>query len=70
MEGIATDTTKLDRFMDALFQLRSERILDSSEVKTYNDELLQKPNMEFVITDLANRTYPLTYFHLGKKVDM
>jgi len=62
IEGISTDTTKLDKFMDAMFQLRSERILDSTEVKNYNNDLAQKLMMEIVIHDIANRSYPLILF--------
>jgi len=62
IEGVNTDTTKLDKFMDALFQLRSERILDSTEVKNYAGDLLRKPMMTIVIYDIANRTYPLILF--------
>jgi hypothetical protein len=62
IEGIATDTTKLDGFMDALFQLRSERILDSTEVKNYANDILQKPMMEIAIQDIGNGTYPLTLY--------
>jgi len=67
IEGITTDTTKLDRFMDALFQLRSERILDSTEIKNYANELLQKPMMQIVISDIANRTYPLNLYPPAKE---
>lgn len=67
IEGIATDTTKLDRFMDGLFQLRSERILDSAEVKNYSNELAQKVMMEIVINDIGNRSYPLTLFQPEKE---
>src|SRR6478736_1813106 len=67
IEGIATDTTKLDRFMDGLFQLRSERILDSAEVKNYNSELAQKVMMEIVINDIGNRSYPLILFQPDKE---
>jgi len=66
IEGIATDTTKLDQFMDALFQLRSERILDSTEVKNYSNDLTQKPMMDIVIQDIGNRSYPLSLFPPAK----
>ena len=59
IEGMATDTTKLDRFMDGLFQLRAERILDSTEVKNYSNDLAQSTMMEIVINDIGNRSYPL-----------
>ena len=62
IEGIATDTTKLDRFMDALFQLRSDRILDSIEVRNYANDLLQKPMMEIAIQDIGKGTYPLSLY--------
>jgi hypothetical protein len=67
IEGIATDTTKLDRFMDALFQLRSERILNSTEIKNYNSDLVQKPMMEIFIHDIADRTYPLILYPPAKE---
>jgi len=66
IEGIATDTTKLDRFMDGLFQLRSERILDSTEVKNYSNELAQRVMMEIAINDIGNRSYPLILFQPEK----
>jgi hypothetical protein len=67
IEGIATDTTKLDQFMNALFQLRSDRILDSTEVKNYSNDLVQKPMMEIFIHDIANRTYPLILYPPAKE---
>ncbi|HEV8514743.1 MAG TPA: DUF4340 domain-containing protein [Cyclobacteriaceae bacterium] len=67
IEGIATDTTKLDRFMDGLFQLRSERILDSTEVKNYSNDLAQKIMMEIAINDIGNRSYPLTLYQPEKE---
>jgi hypothetical protein len=62
VENVTTDTAKLDLFMDALFQLRSERILDSIELKNYNNDLVQKPMMEIAIHDIASRSYPLILF--------
>jgi hypothetical protein len=62
IEGIATDTTKLDRFMDALFQLRSDRILDSIEVRNYANDLLRKPMMEIAIQDIGRGNYPLSLY--------
>ncbi len=53
--------------MDASFQLRSERILDSAEAKNYANDILQKPMMKIVIQDVANRTYPLSLFPPGKE---
>ncbi len=70
IEGIATDTTKLDRFMDALFQLRAEKILDSTEVKNYQSPLTQTPLMEIKITDIGNQSYPLTIFPIEKGSDV
>jgi len=67
IEGIATDTAKLDRFMDGLFQLRSERILDSTEIKNYSNELAQKIMMEIAINDIGNRSYPLILFQPEKE---
>jgi len=67
IEGITTDTTKLDQFMDALIQLHWERILDSTEVKNYNNDLVQKPMMEIFIHDIANRTYPLLLYPPAKE---
>jgi hypothetical protein len=66
IEGINTDTTKLASYMDALLQLRSERILDSLEAKNYASNILQHPLMKIAIQDVANRTYPLILFPLEK----
>jgi len=62
IEDISTDTTKLDLFMDALFQLHSEKILDSLDIKNYKNDLVQQPLMEIVIQDVADRSYPLILF--------
>lgn len=67
IEGAVTDTTKLATYMDALLQLRSERILDSLEAKNYANNISQQPLMEITIQDVANRTYPLTLFPLEKE---
>lgn len=66
VEGISTDTTKLDKFMDALFQLRAEKILDSAEVTNYKIALTQTPLMNIQIHDIANRTYELKIFPIQK----
>ena len=70
IEGIATDTTKLDKFMDALFQLRAEKILDSVETRKYQNVLTQTPLMEIKISDIGNQTYPLTIFPIEKNSDV
>jgi hypothetical protein len=62
IEGINTDTTKLDAFMDALLQLRSEKILDSAEVNNYASALALQPVMKITLLDVANREYPLLVF--------
>jgi hypothetical protein len=69
VEGIATDTTKLDQFMDALLQLRSETILDSVQAKRYDSLIKHKPMMSIVIHDIAKRSYPLTVFPIQKGQD-
>ncbi len=66
IEGINTDTTKLDLFMDALFQLRAEKILDTQQAKSYDSLVKQKPIMKIVIQDIAQRNYPLTIFPIDK----
>jgi hypothetical protein len=62
IEGIATDTTKLDQFMDALLRLQSEKILDSIEAKKIEQKVPEKTMMSISIQDVASRTYPLTIF--------
>ncbi|MBS1506638.1 MAG: DUF4340 domain-containing protein [Bacteroidetes bacterium] len=69
IEGIATDTTKLDQFMDALLQLRAETILDSIQSKKYDSLTKQKPLMSIVLQDIANRSYPLQVFPMIKGSD-
>lgn len=69
IEGIVTDTTKLDQFMDALLQLRAETILDSIQSKKYDSLTKMKPMMSVVIQDIANRTYPLQVFPMIKGTD-
>jgi len=70
IEGIATDTTKLDKFMDALFQLHAVKILDSMEVRKYQSVLAQTPLMEIKINDIGNQSYPLTIFPIEKGSDV
>jgi len=67
IEGIATDTTKLDNFMDALFQLRVEKFLDSTAQKGFQSSERWKPLIEIKISDVANQTYPLTIYSLSKE---
>ena len=62
IEGISTDTTRLDGFMDALFQLHADRILDSTEAIKFAGDLTQKPMMEIAIQDIGSRSYPLAIF--------
>ncbi|GHM98560.1 hypothetical protein WSM22_00500 [Cytophagales bacterium WSM2-2] len=62
-----TDTTKLDVFMNALFQLRAERILTESQGKSYDSLLSQKPIETITIQDIGNRTYELKIFPLQKR---
>ncbi len=69
IEGIATDTTKLDQFMDALLQLRSEKILDSAQAKKYDTLVTRLPMMSIVIQDIGKRSYPLILFPIEKGKD-
>lgn len=70
IEGIAsTDTTKLNNFMDALLQLRAERILSKAQAKPHDTLLAHKPIMEISIHDIANRDYTLKIFSTEKGKD-
>lgn len=63
IENIAqTDTTKLATFMDALIQLRAERILTADQSHPYDSLLATKPMEEITIEDIASRTYELKIF--------
>ncbi|MBS1487071.1 MAG: DUF4340 domain-containing protein [Bacteroidetes bacterium] len=58
IDGIKTDTTKLDVFMDVLFQLRAEKIVTTQ--KSVYDSLTQLPFTEKItIADLGDNTYTL-----------
>lgn len=58
IEGIVTDTTKLDGYMDALFQLRAEKIL--TYPKTSYDSLVKRSaTEEITIEDIAGEHYAL-----------
>jgi hypothetical protein len=69
IEGVATDTTKLDQFMDALLQLRVETILDSMRAKKYDSLVATKPMLNIILHDVANRSYPLAVFPFEKRSD-
>ena len=62
IDGIATDTTKLDQFMDALLQLRADKLLDESQASAYDSLKRTRALVEVVIADVAQRKYTLTVF--------
>jgi hypothetical protein len=66
IEGIKTDTTKLDVFMDALFELRAEKILTAEQIKKYDSLLMQNIAEHISITDIGNQKYELSIFPLSK----
>jgi hypothetical protein len=66
IENVAqTDTTKLAAFMDALIQLRAEKIL-AAGLSKYDSLLTAKPLEEIVIQDIASRSYQLKIFPTQK----
>jgi len=58
IEGIATDTTKLDGFMDALFQLRADKILTYPK-SAYDSLVKRSTTEEITIEDIAGEHYSL-----------
>lgn len=68
VENIAqTDTTKLAAFMDALIQLRADRILTAGQSHQYDSLLSTKPLEEVTIQDIASRSYQLKVFPAQKR---
>lgn len=65
-----TDTTKLAAFMDALIQLRADKILTTEQSRQYDSLLTTSPLEEIVIQDIASRNYQLKIFPVlrGKSV--
>jgi hypothetical protein len=61
-----TDTTKLASFMDALIQLRADRILTAEQSHQYDSLLATNPLEEITVQDIANRNYELKIFPLQK----
>ncbi|MBS1681817.1 MAG: DUF4340 domain-containing protein [Bacteroidetes bacterium] len=66
IEGIKTDTTKLDRFMDALFQLQVEKFLDSAETKKQETTYAKPPLITIQIQDVGSRVYPFAIYPYQK----
>ncbi|HTH54706.1 MAG TPA: DUF4340 domain-containing protein [Cyclobacteriaceae bacterium] len=62
-----TDTTKLAAFMDALIQLRAERILTAEQSRPYDSLLATNPFQEITVQDIANRSYQLKIFPPQKR---
>lgn len=61
-----TDTTKLASFMDALFQLRADKILTTEQAHLYDSLLATSALEEIVVQDIASRNYNLKLFPLQK----
>jgi hypothetical protein len=70
IEGIETDTTKLDKYMDALFQLRADRILTTEQAKSFDSLASQKPILKITIQDIGKRDYTFTLFPITKKKEL
>jgi hypothetical protein len=59
-EIAATDTSKLDRFMDDLFQLRAKKIMTDEELRKVDSTSSAKPAEIITIRDVAGNQYALT----------
>lgn len=67
VENIAqTDTTKLAAFMDAIIQLRAEKILTAEQSHTYDSLLTTSTLEEITVQDVANRNFSLKIFPFQK----
>jgi hypothetical protein len=68
IENLAsTDTTRLDAFMDALFQLRAEKVLSPEQSKAYDSLMSLKPLQRITINDIGGQSYELKIFPLQKR---
>ena len=67
VEGLAaTDTTKLNNYLDALSLLQADKIMTTDEAKRY-DSVMQLPSlMQIKIADIADRNYELDIFAPAK----
>jgi hypothetical protein len=63
-----TDTTKLATFMDALIQLRAEKIVGTEQSTKYDSLLSLDPIETINVQDIANRNYELKIFPYQKKL--
>jgi len=61
-----TDTTKLASFMDALIQLRADKILTAEQSHRYDSLIAANSLEEITVRDIADRTYQLKIFPLQK----
>jgi hypothetical protein len=62
-----TDTTKLAAFIDALIQLRADKILTAEQARQYDSLLTASPLEEITVQDVANRDYVIQIFPLQKR---
>ena len=65
-----TDTTKLATFMDAIFQLRADKILTTEQSHQYDSLLATSPLEEITVQDIASRNYQLKIFPFQKGKSM
>jgi len=62
IEGLTSDTTRLNNFLDAVSLIRGEQFIMAGTSKWYDSLLQTAPNYTIVVTDIAKRTYQLEVF--------
>jgi hypothetical protein len=62
IEGMDADTTKLLRYLDAVLQMPSDKILTEAEAQDYDSLLKTSPMATISVYDIANREWKLSVF--------
>jgi Domain of unknown function (DUF4340) len=62
IDGISTDTTRLNNFLDDVSLLTGDGIILPASFPKYDSLLKSSPTMKIVINDIANRNYQLELF--------
>jgi len=62
IEGLTSDTTRLNNFLDAVSLIRGEQFIMAGTSKWYDSLLQTAPNYTIVVTDIAKRTHQLEVF--------
>jgi len=62
IEGLTSDTTRLNNFLDAVSLIRGDQFITPGTSKWYDSLLQTAPDYIIAVTDIAKRTYELEVF--------